>query len=286
MPSPSRDAFRQRLRDLGWVEGHNLRIEWRWTDGQDERFPALAAELVQLQVDAIVVVTTVGTQAVMQATRTIPIVFTAVSDPVGSGIVASHARPGGNATGPSLLWAELAGKQLELGKEAVPGLSRVAVLAEPTNPGVARLLEQLQRAAPQVGVALQSHEVREAQDFAPALAALTKVGVEALIVPASVLTYRSAAWIAELALQHRLPTIANWEDFPRAGGLMSYGASFTALFAQAAQYVDKILKGTQPADLPVETPMQFALIINLKTAQALGLTIPPALLLMADEVIR
>jgi putative ABC transport system substrate-binding protein len=274
------------LRDLGWVEGHNLRIEWRWTDGQDERFPALAAELVQLQVDAIIVVTTVGTQAVMQATRTIPIVFTAVSDPVGSGIVASHARPGGNATGPSLLWAELAGKQLELGQEAVPGLSRVAVLAEPTNPGVARLLEQLQRAAPQVGVALQSHEVREAQDFAPALAALTKARVEALIVPASVLTYRSAAWIAELALQHRLPTIANWEDFPRAGGLMSYGASFTALFAQAAQYVDKILKGTQPADLPVETPMQFALIINLKTAQALGLTIPPALLLMADEVIR
>jgi putative tryptophan/tyrosine transport system substrate-binding protein len=237
-------------------------------------------------VDAIVVVTTVGTQAVMQATRTIPIVFTAVSDPVGSGIVASHARPGGNATGPSLLWAELAGKQLELGKEAVPGLSRVAVLAEPTNPGVARLLEQLQRAAPQMGVALQSHEVHDAQDFAPALAALTKERVEALIVPASVLMYRSAPRIAELALQHRLPTIANWEDFPRAGGLMSYGASFTALFAQAAQYVDKILKGTKPADLPVETPMKFALIINLKTAQALGLTIPPALLLMADEVIR
>jgi putative ABC transport system substrate-binding protein len=274
------------LRDLGWVEGHNLRLEWRWTDGEDERFPALAAELVQLQVDAIVVVTTAGTQAVIQATRTIPIVFTAVSDPLGSGFVASLARPGGNATGPSLMWAELASKLLELGKEAVPGLARVAVLWEPTNPGAHRFLDQLQRAVHRLGVTLHAREVHEAGDLAPAISALTQEGADVLIVPASVLTYRSAASVAELARQHQLPTLANWEGFPQAGGLMSYGPSFTAHFKQAAQYVDKILKGAKPADLPVEQPMKFELVINRETARALRITIAPSLLLLADEVIQ
>jgi len=284
--SPTRDAFRQGLRDLGWVEGHNLRLEWRWTDGEDGRFPALAAELTQLQVDAIVVVTTVGTQAVMQATRTIPIVFTAVSDPVSSGLVASLARPGGNATGPSLMWAELASKLLELCKEAVPELARVAVLWEPTNPGAHQFLDQLQRAVHRLGVTLHAREVRGAGDFAPAISALTEEHADALIVPATVLTYQSAARIAELAQQHQLPTLANWQGFPQAGGLMSYGANFTAHFKQAAHYVDKILKGAKPADLPVERPMTFELVINLTTAEALGLTIPPTLLFQADEVIR
>ena len=284
--SPTRDAFRQGLRDLGWVEDHNLHLEWRWTDGDDARFPALAAELVRLQVDAIVVVTTAGTQAVIQATRTIPIVFTAVADPVGSGFVASLARPGGNTTGPSLMWAELASKLLELCKEAMPGLSRVAVLWEPTNPGAHRFLDQLQRAVQQLGVTLHAREVREAGDLAPAISALTKERAEVLMVPASVLTYRAAAHIAALAREHQFPTMANWEGFPQAGGLMSYGPSFTAHFKQAAQYVDKILKGAKPADLPVEQPMKFEFIINLKTAQALGITIPPTLLFLADEVIR
>jgi putative ABC transport system substrate-binding protein len=284
--SPTREAFRQGLRDLGWMEGHNLHLEWRWTDGEDERFPALAAELVQLQVDAIVVVTTAGTRTVMQATQTIPIVFTAVADPVGSGLVASLARPGGNATGPSLMWAELASKLLELGKEAIPGLSRGAVLWEPGNPGAAQFLDQLQWAVQRLGVTLHAREVREAEDLAPAIAALTRERPDVLIVPASVFTYRAAARIATLARQHQLPTLANWEGFPWAGGLMSYGASFTAHFKQAAQYVDKILKGAQPAELPVEQPIKFELVLNLKTAQALGVTIPPTLLFQADEVLR
>lgn len=277
--TPSVEAFLEELRALGWVEGQHFVMEYRWNEGKDERFPALVAELVGLEVDVIVVVTTAGARAAMRATKTISIVFTVVADPVGSGLVASLARPGGNITGPSAMGPEVTGKQLQMLIEVVPGLSRLAVLWEPTNPGVARIVHQMQRDARALGLMLQSLEVRHPDDTEPAFAAMTRERTAALFVAVGVLANRHRTRIAELALAHQLPTMSNWKDFPRAGGLLSYGPSLRDYFRRAAPCVDKILRGAKPADLPVEQPMRFELAINLKTAKALGLTIPRAVLI-------
>jgi putative ABC transport system substrate-binding protein len=279
-------AFREELRDLGWVEGQNLMIEYRFAEKKAERLPGLVAELAGLQLDLIVTINTTITRAATKVIKTTPIVFTVVADPVASGFVASLARPGGNATGPSVMAPQLAGKRLELLKEVVPELSRIAVFWEPTNPGVALTFQQTQRDAQQLGLTLQSLEVRSHDDFAPAFAAMTRELPDALMVNLTPLTFRNAKQIAAFARKYRLPTMGSWGGFPLAGGLMSYAPNFLDNFRRVAPYVDKILKGAKPADLPVEQPVQFDLVIHLKTAEVLGLTIPPTLLLQADKVIR
>jgi putative ABC transport system substrate-binding protein len=281
------EAFHQGLREHGWIEGQNITIEYRWARDRPDRFPELAADLVREQVDVIVV--SGGEPAIAaakHATSTIPIVMAVSGDPVGAGLVASLARPGGNITGLSILSPELGGKRLELLKEAVPQASRVAVLWNAADPGKAREWHDTQAAARRLGMTLQSLEVRGPEDFDGALAAMTREPPDALVTLAEPLTLAYQGRIASFAAEHRLPMMAETREFTEAGGLMSYGASRAGLFRRAASYVDKILKGAKPADLPVEQPMKFELVINLKAAQALGLTIPPALLLLADEVIR
>jgi putative tryptophan/tyrosine transport system substrate-binding protein len=290
-PRPDRDppvdAFRQGLRELGYVEGQNLIIEYRGAEGKDERLPDLAAELVGLQVEVIVAVGPTATRAAQHATHTIPTVMTGTADPVGAGFVASLARPGGNITGLSLMMTELPGKRLELLKETVPQSTRVAVLANPAFPFYKLYVNNLTVAAQALGLYLHVAEVHSADELAPAFAALSREGADALVVLSDpALMDNLLGRVADLAATHRLPTMYNWKMYAEAGGLMSYGPSLPDSHRRAATYVDKILKGANPADLPVEQPTKFELIINLKAAKAIGLTIPPTILFQANEVIK
>jgi putative tryptophan/tyrosine transport system substrate-binding protein len=285
--SPLVEAFRHGLRERGWVEGQNLAIEYRWAEGSVERLPALAAELVHLHVDVIVTIGgTPASLAAKHATDTIPIVMAVGADPVGTGLVASLARPGGNITGLTLFVPELEGKRLELLKEAVPGLSRVAVLANPVNPATARALRATEVAAQALRIPLQLLEVRDPSEFESAFAAMAGAQTDALIVLPDPMLAAQRPRVVELAAQNRLPVMYAFREDAEAGGFMAYATNFPDLLRRAAGFVDKILKGAKPADLPVEQPMKFELVINLKTAKALGLTIPPTLLFQADEVIR
>ena len=281
-----RDGFRVGLRDHGYVEGQNIVVEWRSAQEQTDRANALAQEFVRLKVDVIVATPTQAVQAVKNATGTIPIVMAPAGDPVGTGLVASLARPGGNITGVTTIAAELGGKLLELIRDLRPGVSRVAVLGGSAvmNPFAAPFLAQVQTAAGRVGVRIQHVVVRGAEDFDAAFAAMVKERAGAVILQPIYATKRAA----DLATKHRLPSITtgiNAGAFPEVGGLMSYGADPVEQYRHAAVYVDKILKGAKPADLPVEQPTKFELVINRKTAKALGITFPQSILLRADRVI-
>jgi putative ABC transport system substrate-binding protein len=284
------EAFRQGLRDLAYVEGRNLVIEYRDAEGKADRHPALAAELVALKVDVIVTGGgTLAARTAKQATRTLPIVFTGVGDPVGSGLVTNLARPGGNVTGLSGLGPELVGKRLEQLTQAVPGVSRVAVLRLPGALGERTEKEMLKGAdvaARALGVRLQFVEARGPADFDRAFSDMTRAHAGALTVLPSNMFLREHRRLVDLAAKNRLPAVYPSREFVDAGGLMAYGANLADLFRRAATYVDKILKGTKPGDLPVEQPTKFELVINLKTAKALGLTIPQSLLLRTDQVIQ
>ncbi len=283
------EVFRQGLRDLGYVEGRNLVIEYRDAEGKFERFPALAAELVSLKVDVILVGNTLAALAAKQATKTLPIVFAAASDPVASGLVTSLARPGGNVTGSSLLTPELVGKCLEQLKQAVPGVSRVAVLWQPGAMGERSdkdMLKGADVAARALGVRLQSVEARGPADLDRAFSDMTRARAGALTVLTSAMFGTERRRLVDLAAKNRLPALYPWRDYVDAGGLMSYGPNPADLYLRAATYVDRILKGAKPGDLPVEQPTKFELVINLKTAKALGLAIPPSLLGRADQIIE
>jgi putative tryptophan/tyrosine transport system substrate-binding protein len=279
------EAFRQGLRDLGYVEGKNIVIEWRYAEGKLDRLPALAAELVHLKVDVIVTGGT-STRPAKEATSTIPIVMSNDSDPVGSGFVASLARPGGNITGLSTLAPEISGKRLELLKEIVPKLSRVAVFGTSTRPGNAQALRETELAAEAFGVQLQYLDVLGPKDIGTAFRAASKGRADVLLVLASPVFLVQRTQIADLAIKSRLPAIYDRREFVDDGGLMSYGTNLADLSRRAATYVDKILKGAKPADLPVEQPTKFELVINLKAAKQIGLTIPPNVLVRADKVIK
>ena len=283
------EAFRQGLRDLGYVEGRNLVIEYRDAEGKADRLPALAAELVALKVDVIVAAGPPAALAAKQATRTLPIVFASSGDPVTSGLVTSLARPGGNVTGLSAVAPELVGKCLEQLKQAVPGVSRVAVLWQPGGLGERTdkyILKEAEVAARALGVRLQFVEARGPADFDRAFSDMTRARAGALTVLSTPMFVSERRRLVDLAAKNRLPAVYPWREFVDAGGLMSYGPNLADMFRRAATYVDKILKGAKPADLPVEQPTKFELVINLKTAKALGLTIPPSLLGRADEVIQ
>jgi len=287
VPAHTWDAFRQALRQLGYVEGQNIVVEPRWSEGRPERFPGLAAELVRLKVDVIVATSTPGVQAAKNATQTIPIVIASAADPVGTGLIASLARPGGNITGLSILADfETRGKLLEILKEAVPKVSRVAVLWNSTSSIEVRSLDAMQAPARALGLALRPVEARSPDEFDGAFAVMTREGADALIVMDSGLNITYRAIIVDLAAKHRLPAMYGFREFVEAGGLVSYGVNLSENYRRAAVYVDKILKGAKPADLPVEQPTRFELFINLKTAKALGLTIPQSVLIRADEVIQ
>src|SRR5262245_7979349 len=280
-----REAFRQGLRDLGYVEGRNFVIEFRDAEGKFDRYPALAAELVALKVDVILAPNTGAALAAKQATRTIPIVFIGTSDPVGFGLVTSLARPGGNLTGLSSLDAHLVGKRLELLTQAIPGVRLVAVLWEP-GPAEKIGLKGAEVAARALGVRLQFVEARGPEDLDRAFSDMTSAGVGALIVLPGGMLINERRRLVDLAAKNRLPALYFWRGFVDAGGLMAYGPHGDDVFRRAAIYVDKILKGAKPADLPVEQPTKFELVINLKTAKALGLEVPPQLIAQADELIE
>ncbi len=280
------EPFIQGLRELGYVEGQTIAFEYRFADGKPERLPGLAAELIGLKVDVIVTVGTPAAVAAKQATSKIPIVIAIAADPVGAGLVASLARPGWNVTGMANLDTELSGKRLEILKEVVPGLSRVAILWNPANPAHRPALGESEVAARAIGVQLQPVEVRAPNEFTSAFSAMSSERASALMLLADSMFSSHRARVVDLAAKSRLPSMFWVKDFVAAGGLMSYGASYPDLYRRAATYVDKILKGAKPADLPMEQPMKFELVINLKTAQALGLTIPQSLLFQADEVIQ
>jgi putative ABC transport system substrate-binding protein len=280
------EAFRQGLRELGYVEGEKILIEWRSAEGQADRLPTLAAELVRLKVDIIVTGGPTSNRAAKEATITIPIVMGFDNDPVGNGFVASLARPSGNITGLSTLAPEIGGKQLELLKEIVPRLSRVAVLGVSSNPGNTQSLRETELAAGALGVKLQYVDVRDRKDIETAFRAASKGRAEAVLVLAGSIFNSHRTQVIELALKSRLSTVYPYQEFVEDGGLMTYSVSITDLFRRAATYVDKILKGTKPADLPVEQPKKFEFIINLKAAKQIGLTIPPSVLARADKVIK
>ncbi len=285
--NPARiEAFRQGLRELGYVEGKNIVIEWRFADGKLERLPEFAAELVRLKVDVIVTGGPAATRLAKETTSTIPIVMAFDSDPIGNGFVASLARPGGNITGLSTYAPEISGKQLELLKEIVPKLSRVTVLGTSTQPGQAQVLREMELAAGALKVKLQYLDVLGPKDIETAFRAATKGRAEAVLVLDSPVFILQRPQIADLAVKSRLPAMYNRRDFVDDGGLMSYGTNFADLSRRAATYVDKILKGRTPADLPVEQPMKFEFIVNLKAAKQIGLTIPPNVLVRANRVIR
>ena len=279
------EAFRQGLRELGYVEGQNIAIESRWAEGKYDRYPALAADLVRLKVDVIVAVGGRASEVAKHATRTIPIVMSVVIDPLGSGLVASLARPGGNVTGISLMTPDLVGKQLEVLKEVVPKVSRVALLWNPDNPGSAAQLREAEAAARALGVRLQILAARDPQEIDSAFAAMTRGRAAALVVLADAILLNQRRQIAELAAERRLPAVYGPSEHAEAGGLMAYSANLLDLERRAATYVDKILKGTKPADLPVEQPTKFELVINRRTAKAIELTISPSLLQRADRII-
>jgi len=274
------------LAELGWIEEKNLVVERRYAENRLERLPELAAELVRLNVEVIVATGTLGPLAAKRATSTIPIVMTAAGDPLGSGLVASLARPGGNVTGISLMAPDLGGKRLELLKELLPRLARVAVLWNAANPYAAIVFKETQAAGRTLGIEVQSLEVRGPDDFDGAFDTARKQRPDALITVEDPLTFSHQKRIADFATGQQLPSLYGFREFVVAGGLMSYGANVADLFRRAASYVDKILKGAKPADLPVQQPTTFELVINVKTARALGLEIPPTLLARADEVIE
>ena len=280
------EAFRQGLRELGYVEGKNIVIEWRYAEGKPDRLRELAAELVRLKVDVIVTAGPAPTRSAKQATATIPIVMAFDDDPVGSGFAASLARPGGNITGLATLAPEISGKQLELLKEIIPKLSRVAVLGNATNPGNPQALREINSPQDAFGVQLQYLEVRGPKDIETAFRAASKGRADAVLVLSSPVLFSQRKQIAELAVKSRLPAIYDRPEYVEDGGLVFYGVSYTDLSRRAATYVDKILKGAKPADLPVEQPKKFEFIINLKAAKQIGLTIPPNVLARADKVIK
>ncbi len=280
-------AFQQGLRDLGYVEGQSIRVEYRYAQGTSDRFSRLAAELIRLDVDVLVVGGTVAAPAAKAQTTTVPIVFALAGDPVASGLVTSLARPGGNATGMSNLVPELSAKQLELLKAAAPQVSRVALLYNPDNQVHAgRALDAAREAARTLAVELQSLELRHRREVPSAFAALTAWRAGALLALSDPVVGNELPQISQLAARHRLPAIYSRREFAEAGGLLTYGPRFTENYRRAASYVDRILKGAKPADLPVERPTTFELVINLKTARALGLTISPSLLGRADQVLQ
>ena len=278
-------VFVKRLRELGWIEGRNVAIEYRWADGATERFAELATELVRLKVDVIATWGTATAVAAKQATSVIPIVFTVVGDPVGSGLVGSLARPGGNVTGLSTQHADAAGKRLELLREVVSNLRRLAILANIGNPGPVLEMREVREAARTLGLEVAAVPVRRGEDIASAIAAI-KGEAQALYVVGDALVNTNRDRINSMALEARLPTMHGFREIVAAGGLISFAPNYLDLFRRAAEYVDKILRGAKPGDLPVEQPTRFELVINLKTAKALGLEVPPVLLARADEVIE
>jgi putative ABC transport system substrate-binding protein len=278
-------AFVQRLRELGWIEGRTVAIEYRWAEGRDERAAAIAAEFVRLKVDVIVAQGTPSVIAAKQATSVIPIVFAAVGDPVDSGLVASLSRPGGNVTGLSTQQTDTATKRIELFREMVPGLHRLAIMANVGNPAAVLDMREVQATARTLGLDIITLEIRRGEDIVPAFEAL-KGRADALYVCGDPLVFTNRVRVNTLAQGARLPTIYLLGEYVEAGGLMSYGPSVPDLYRRAADYVDKILRGAKPANIPVEQPTKFDLVINLATARALGLEIPPTLLARADEVIE
>ena len=284
--NPRREAFRQGLRELGYVEGKNIVIEWRSAEGKFDRLPALAAELVSLKVDVIVTAGPTPTRAAKEATKKIAIVMAQDPDPVGSGFVASLARPGGNITGLATLAPELSGKQLELLKEIIPKLSRVAVLGTSTVPGNVQTVREIELAADALKVKIQYLNVPGPKDIETAFQAARKAHAEAALVLASTVFNSYRTEVIDLSVKSQLPAIFYSAEYAELGGLMAYATSYVDLYRRVATYVDKILKGTRPADLPVEQPTKFELIINLKTAKQIGLTIPPNVLARADRVIK
>jgi putative ABC transport system substrate-binding protein len=285
-PAHRWDALLDGLRERGYSEGRNLVFEHRFSEGNAERFPEFAAELVQLRVDCIIVTTTPAALAAKHATQTIPIVMPTAIDPVGAGLVASLARPGGNLTGLSVLAPELSGKRLELLQEVVPGLTRVVVLWNGANPANASAWQETQAAARALGLLLHSQDVRNPQDLQGAFGLMAQARPDALLVLGDALLGMHRPQIVAFATQQHLPSVFAERESVVAGGLMSYGPSLPDLYRRAAYYVDRLLKGTKPADLPVEQPMKFELVINLKTAKALGITIPQSTLFQATEVIQ
>jgi len=279
-------AFRLGLRDLGWVEGKNISIEYRYAEGRNDRLPDLAADLVRLQVDVIVASTTIDALAAQKATKAIPIVMAVAGEPVATGLVESLARPGGNITGLSQMGPELAGKRLELLKEIVPKLSHVAVFWNPQNPASTLIWKEIQLPARQLGVQLHSLEVRSSTDFDKAFEDATRARAGALFITADPVIVTNLKRIVDFAAKSRLPSIFPWSEFANAGGLVTYGTDRADMYRRAATFVDKILKGAKPRDLPVDRATKFELVVNLKTANALGITIPQSVLLRADRVIE
>jgi len=284
--APRMEAFRQGLHELGYTDGKNIFIEYRYAEGKLDHLPALAADLVRLKVDVIVAGSPQVTRAAKQATSTIPIVMAFDDDPVGSGFVASLARPGGNITGLSTLFPEMSGKQLELLREIVPKLSRVAVLGNATQPGNPQALREINLTADGFGVQIQYLEVRGPKDIETAFREASKERADAVLVLSTTILYFNRRQVSDLAVKTRLPTIYGRPEYVDEGGLVYYGPSYTDLYRRAAVYVDKILKGAKPADLPVEQPTKFELIINLKAAKQVGLTIPSRVLERANQVIK
>jgi putative ABC transport system substrate-binding protein len=284
--SPRVAAFVQRLHEVGWIEGRNIAIEYRWAEGRAERFAGIAAEFVRLEVDVIVTSGTAPVLAAKQATTIIPIIFASVGDPVGAGLVASLARPGGNVTGLSNQSSDLASKQLELLRDAVPGLRRLGIIANADNPATLLTLREVEAAARMLGLDVATPEIRRAEDIAPAFEALEGQAPQALYVLFDPLVGTNLIRINTLAVGARLPTMHGMRDYVEAGGLMSYGTNYPDLWRRAGDYVDKILRGARPADLPVEQPTKFDLVVNLTTAKALRLKLPESLLARADEVIE
>ena len=284
--NPYFNAFLRGLRDLGYVEGRNLALELRYAEGRNEHFPALAAELVSLKVDVLVAESTPAALAAKQASSTVPIVMVVVGDPLGAKLIDSLAHPGGNVSGLSLLAPQLSAKRLDLFKQTLPKLSRITVLWNSANVGMRLRVQEAERAAPELGVTLQSVTVQSPDDFDAVFATMGKNRPESLLVMADTVTATNTKRIVEFTARNRVPAIYEARSFVDAGGLMSYGLDFLDHYRRAAYFVDKILKDTKPADLPVEQPTKFELVINLRTAKALGLTIPQSLLLRADQVIE
>jgi putative ABC transport system substrate-binding protein len=278
-------AFVQRLRELGWIEGRTVAIEYRWGEGRNERYTEIAEEFVRLKVDVIVTYGTPPSKAAKQATAVIPIVFAAAADPVGSGLVSSLARPGGNITGLSLQQSDIVGKKLELLREVVTGLRRLALLGNVGNASSMLEVGEVRTAAGTLGIEIVPVDIKRAEDIAPAFDAFGG-SAEALYVSTDPLIFTNISRINTLAVGARLPTIYNGKEYIESGGLMSYGPNYPHLFRRAADFVDKILRGAKPGDFPVEQPTKFDFAINLTTAKAIGLTIPPSLLARADEVIE
>jgi putative ABC transport system substrate-binding protein len=280
------ESFRQGLREHGYVEGKDLIIEYRWGDGRFDRLPAMAAELVGLNVDMLISGNTAALRALKAATPTIPIVMFGPGDPLGAGLVPSLRRPGGNITGVSGMYPQLTGKQMELLREIVPQLGRVATLSNPGNPSVVIALQEAREAARALGLSLSSVDVRQADEIEVALARLLEAKPGALVVPPDSMIHTRGGRIAAFAARHRLPSVSPWREYAEAGGLLVYGVSVPDLFRRAVGYVDRILKGAKPGDLPVEQPTKLEVVVNLKTAKTLGLTIPPSVLIRADHVIE